>query len=53
MQLELSVFKFPDGNHFENIRTVEINGEPWFVAADVAKVLGYAKPSNAVQSHCK
>ncbi len=29
------------------------NGEPWFVAKDVAAALGYANPSNAVQAHCK
>lgn len=33
------------------IRTIEIDGEPWFVAKDVATVLGYAKPLNAVSTH--
>jgi len=28
-------------------------GEPWFVAKDVAEVLGYAKPRNAIATHCK
>ena len=28
-------------------------GEPWFVAKDVAEALGYAKPENAVATHCK
>ncbi|MGN7614133.1 BRO family protein [Magnetococcales bacterium HHB-1] len=28
-------------------------GEPWFVAKDVAEVLGYSKPENAVSRHCK
>jgi len=28
-------------------------GEPWFVAKDVAEVLGYANPSRSVQDHCK
>lgn len=28
-------------------------GEPWFVAADVARVLGYANPHEAVRTHCK
>jgi prophage antirepressor-like protein len=35
------------------VRVVEMDGEPWFVASDVAKVLGYARPENAVASHCK
>ena len=33
------------------VRTVEVNGEPWFVGKDVATVLGYAKPLNALSAH--
>ncbi|MCI8469345.1 MAG: phage repressor protein/antirepressor Ant [Eggerthellaceae bacterium] len=42
-------------NHeqFGCIRVVNIGDEPWFVASDVAKALGYAKPNNAVSQHCK
>ena len=29
------------------------DGEPWFVAKDVAAALGYAKPANAIQQHCE
>ena len=29
---------------FGKVRTMEINGEPYFVAKDVAEILGYAKP---------
>jgi prophage antirepressor-like protein len=28
-------------------------GEPWFVASDVAKVLGYGQPDKAIRTHCK
>lgn len=28
-------------------------GDPWFVAKDVADVLGYEKPENAIARHCK
>ena len=35
------------------IRVVDYNGEPWFVAKDVAEALGYEKPRNAVNRHCK
>ena len=31
--------------------TMVINGEPWFVGKDVASVLGYAKPENALARH--
>lgn len=35
------------------IRVIDRSGEPWFVAADVADVLGYAKTRNAISRHCK
>ena len=28
-------------------------GEPWFVAKDVALVLGYSNPQKAIRTHCK
>jgi prophage antirepressor-like protein len=31
----------------------DAEGEPWFVAKDVATGLGYANPSEAVKNHCK
>lgn len=38
---------------FENsrVRTLEIEGKPYFVGKDVAEVLGYAKPRNAIAKH--
>ncbi|WP_405118730.1 phage antirepressor KilAC domain-containing protein [Pseudomonas leptonychotis] len=35
------------------VRVVTIDGEPWFLAADVASALGYANTSKAVNTHCK
>lgn len=35
------------------VRVVEKDGEPFFVAKDVAELLGYARPTKAVQDHCK
>ena len=32
-------------------RSVEIDGEPYFVGEDAAVLLGYAKPRNAIMSH--
>ena len=32
----------------QDIRTVTIDGEPWFVGKDVAEALGYAEPRSAV-----
>lgn len=36
---------------FGELRTVEIDGEPWFVGKDVAVALGYKKPENAIANH--
>ena len=38
---------------FSNIRTVECNGITWYCASDVAKCLGYKKPNDAINYHCK
>lgn len=35
------------------MRVIEKEGEPWFVAKDVAEALGYAKPENAIAAHCR
>lgn len=42
---EVEVFSHKD---FGQIRTIQIDGEPWFVGRDVAVALGYAKPQNAI-----
>lgn len=36
---------------FGKVRSVTINGEPWFVGKDVADALGYENPSKAVRDH--
>jgi prophage antirepressor-like protein len=37
-----------------NVRVlVDENNEPWFVANEVAKILGYKHPAKAVRTHCK
>lgn len=38
---------------FGGVRVVMRDGEPWFVASDVAKALGYSNPSDAINRHCK
>ena len=45
---EIQIFKNP---LFGEVRVVVINDEPWFVGKDVALVLGYAKPENALSTH--
>lgn len=47
---ELQIF---NNEEFGQVRTVEIDDKPYFVANDVAKALGYARPADAVTAHCK
>ena len=44
---ELRTWNFED----HEVRTVEIDGEPWFVGKDVATVLGYQNGSKALSYH--
>lgn len=34
-----------------DVRTVAINGEPYFVGKDVAEILGYKRADNAIRNH--
>ena len=45
---ELQIFKHEG---FGEIRTLEINGEPWFVGKDVASILGYSNSRDALRKH--
>lgn len=45
---EMMIFSNPE---FGNVRTVTIDGNPWFVGNDVAKALGYVKERNAIANH--
>lgn len=45
---DLTVFK---NESFGEIRTLVINGEPWFVGKDVAVALGYSNPRKALGDH--
>ena len=37
--------------HGQEVRTVTINNEPWFVGKDVAQILGYTEPHKAIARH--
>lgn len=45
---EMMIFNNPE---FGEIRTIEINGEPWMVGKDVAAALGYSNPRDALSVH--
>lgn len=46
MTSELKVFESPT---FGQVRTVELDNEPWFVGKDVAEALGYKEAAKAVR----
>lgn len=45
---DLQIFNSPE---FGQIRTIEKDGEPWFVGKDVAAALGYSNTKDAILSH--
>ena len=45
---ELQIFK---NEEFGEVRTVTIDGEPWFVGKDVATALGYERTADAIRQH--
>lgn len=47
---ELMIFS---NEEFGEVRTVEINGKPYFMALDIARALGYSRPADAISAHCK
>ena len=48
MSNEIKIF---ESEEFGSVRTMEINGEPYFVGKDVAEILGYANTSKALIDH--
>lgn len=47
---DLQIFSNPD---FGEVRVIEENGNIMFVASDIAKMLGYSRPADAIATHCK
>lgn len=47
---ELQIF---ENEEFGKVRTIEIDGKPYFSASDVAKALGYSNVHDAIGRHCK
>lgn len=45
---DLQIFENPE---FGKIRTLEVEGEPWFVGKDVAEALGYSDTADALKKH--
>ena len=45
---DLKIFENPA---FGQVRTLELEGEPWFVGKDVAQALGYSNTRDALDRH--
>nr|DAP24958.1 MAG TPA: repressor domain protein [Caudoviricetes sp.] len=45
---QLDIFK---NREFGEIRTVTVDGEPWFVAKDIAEILQYTNTQKAIRDH--
>ena len=45
---DIKIFNNPE---FGDVRTVEVNGEPYFVGKDVTEILGYQNASKALADH--
>lgn len=43
----MQIFKFEENE----VRVIESNEQVWFVGKDIAKILGYARPTKAVHDH--
>lgn len=50
--MQLSIFKFqtPEESQINDITTIEIDGEIWFVASDICNTLGLSNPTEALRS---
>lgn len=48
MSKEIQIFK---NEQFGQIRTLMKDGEPWFVGKDIAVILGYSNPNEAIADH--
>mgnify|MGYP004507857215 CR=1 FL=1 len=50
MENKMQIF---NNDAFGELRTIEEDGKIMFVASDVAKMLGYTRPADAITAHCK
>lgn len=46
--VQMNAIKIFENNEFGKVRIIMIDGEPYFVGRDVAKILGYANPNDAL-----
>ena len=46
--MEIKIF---ENEQFGQLRGININGEAWLMATDVARKLGYTNPQKAIRDH--
>lgn len=49
-EMQLAIYKYEDGEAVNDFTTIEIDGQPWFVAAEVCSLLGIKNVSDAMLS---
>lgn len=47
------ILKVFENEEFGNLRMVKIDDKSYFCASDVARALGYSRPNDAINQHCK
>lgn len=50
MKEEITIYTHEE---FGELRAIDLEGQPFFIAKDVAGALGYKNPQEAVRNHCK
>jgi len=48
--MQLLIFKYEEGSRFDDLTTIEIDGQIWFVAADVCSLLEISNVTQAISS---
>lgn len=53
--MQIQIFKHNSTGErlFDDVRTIDIDGELWFVGGDITRNLGYANGKEAITRHCK
>ena len=49
--MEKDLVQVFDNAEFGKVRTVVIESEPYFIGKDIADILGYKNPNEAIQEH--
>lgn len=47
----MNALRIFENEEFGEVRVLEINNEPWFIGKDVAEILGYSNPRDAIYKH--